>query len=84
MQMITDKPENGAVHHANSSVLFEYQDVQGLVDVFQERMAGYAYARQSSSSMNALQNILAEMEQGVGALTFASGRQPSQPRCSLC
>lgn len=69
-----NKPENGAVHQAkSSSVLFEYEDIQGLVDVFQGKAAGHAYSRQSSSSINALQNILAEMENGIGALTFASG-----------
>lgn len=71
---LLNEPENGAVHHARSnSVLFEYKDIQGLVDVFQGRAAGHAYSRQSSSSINALQNILTEMEQGIGALTFASG-----------
>lgn len=71
---VLNTPENGAVHSSSTnSVLFEYQDVQELVDVFQGKTLGHAYARQSCSSIAALQNLLVEMEQGVGALTFSSG-----------
>ncbi len=66
--------ENGAVHQASTnSVLFEYEKIEDLVDIFQGRVAGHAYSRQSSPSIEALQNIINEMEQGVGALTFATG-----------
>ncbi len=71
---LLNTPEDGAVHQATTnSVLFEYPKVEDLVDVFQGRQNGHAYSRQSSASINALQNILAEMEGGVGALTFATG-----------
>lgn len=71
---LLNHPEDGAVHQpATKSVLFEYKRVEDLVDVFQGRNAGHAYSRQSSASINALQNMLTQMEEGVGALTFASG-----------
>lgn len=71
---LVNQPENGAVHYPSSnSVLFEYKDVQGLVDVFQGKVAGHAYARQSCGSIAALQNMLCQLEGGVASLTFASG-----------
>lgn len=69
-----NKPQFGAVHEStNNSVLFEFEDVQDLVDVFQGKQAGHVYSRSSSSSAVALQNVLNEMEGGVGAVVFASG-----------
>ena len=71
---LLNQPEDGAVHHSTSnSVLFEYQDVNDLVAVFQGRQAGHVYSRSSSSSNAALQQILADLEGGVGALTFSTG-----------
>ncbi len=65
---------DGAVHSpANKSVLFEFSDAQGIVDAFQGRLAAHVYARSSSSTTNALQNVLNHFEQGVGAVTFATG-----------
>ena len=69
-----NKPQFGAVHEStNNSVLFEFEDVQDLVDVFQGKQAGHVYSRSSSSSAVALQNVLNEMENGVGAVVFATG-----------
>ena len=69
-----NKPQFGAVHEStNNSVLFEFEDVQDLVDVFQGKQAGHVYSRSSSSSAVALQNVLNEMEGGVGAVVFATG-----------
>lgn len=66
--------ENGAVHQPTTkSVLFEYQRIEDLVDIFQGRAEGHAYGRQSSPSVTALQNILTHLEEGVGALAFATG-----------
>jgi O-acetylhomoserine (thiol)-lyase len=71
---ILNSPESGAVHQAtNNSVLFEYKDAQDLVDVFQGKKAGHVYSRSSSGSNAALQNILTHLEDGVGAITFATG-----------
>ena len=71
---LLNTPESGAVHQAtNNSVLFEYKDAQGLVDVFQGKKAGHVYSRSSSGSNTALQNILTYLEGGIGAITFATG-----------
>lgn len=71
---LLNAPQSGAVHQStNNSVLFEYQDAQGLVDVFQGKTAGHVYGRSSSGSQAALQNILNHLEGGVGAITFATG-----------
>lgn len=71
---LLNEPENGAVHQAtNNSVLFEFKDAQGIVDVFQGKKAGHVYGRSSSGSNLALQNILNDMEGGVGAITFSTG-----------
>ncbi len=69
-----NRPQFGAVHEStNNSVLFEFEDVQDLVDVFQGKKAGHVYSRSSSSSAVSLQNILNELEGGVGAVVFATG-----------
>jgi O-acetylhomoserine (thiol)-lyase len=71
---LLNTPESGAVHQAtNNSVLFEYKDAQGLVDVFQGKKVGHVYSRSSSGSNAALQNILTHLEGGIGAITFATG-----------
>jgi O-acetylhomoserine (thiol)-lyase len=71
---LLNTPESGAVHQAtNNSVLFEYKDAQGLVDVFQGKKAGHVYSRSSSGSNAALQNILSYLEGGIGAITFSTG-----------
>lgn len=69
-----NKPVDGSVHSPTSnSVLFEYQDVNDLVDVFQGRKVGHVYSRSSSSSNTALQNQLSDIEDGIGAITFSTG-----------
>jgi O-acetylhomoserine (thiol)-lyase len=69
-----NKPQFGAVHEStNNSVLFEFEDVQDLVDVFQGKKTGHVYSRSSSSSAVSLQNVLNELEGGIGAVVFATG-----------
>ncbi|MFW8589545.1 cystathionine gamma-synthase family protein [Glaciecola sp. 2405UD65-10] len=69
-----NKPQHGAVHEAtNNSVLFEFDDVADLEAVFQGEKPGHVYSRSSSNSAVALQNILSELEGGVGAATFSTG-----------
>lgn len=67
-------PDSGAVHYpVVNSVLFGYQNPQDLVDIFQGKQAGHAYARQSTPTTDALQTLVNDMEDGVGCLSFASG-----------
>lgn len=69
-----NSPQDGAVHFPTSnSVLFEYDDVNDLIDVFQGKKIGHVYSRSSSSSNTALQNIINDLEGGVGAVTFSTG-----------
>lgn len=69
-----NKPSDGSVHSPTSnSVLFEYQDVNDLVDVFQGRKVGHVYSRSSSSSNTSLQNQLCDIEGGIGSVTFSTG-----------
>ncbi|MCU7554023.1 cystathionine gamma-synthase family protein [Alteromonas sp. ASW11-19] len=71
---ILNKPEHGAVHASRTnSVLFEFDDAQGIIDVFQGKKAGHVYGRSSSSSVAALQNMLNDLEGGAGALCYATG-----------
>ncbi|WP_166422787.1 cystathionine gamma-synthase family protein [Paraglaciecola sp. 20A4] len=71
---VINKPQNGAVHQAtNNSVLFAFDNAQDLVDVFQGKAAGHVYSRSSSASSVSLQNILCELEEGIGAVTFSTG-----------
>ncbi|WP_289031828.1 cystathionine gamma-synthase family protein [uncultured Paraglaciecola sp.] len=71
---MVNSPENGAVHQATTnSVLFEFKEAQDIVDVFQGKKAGHVYGRSSTASNVALQNILNHIEDGVGAITFATG-----------
>ncbi len=71
---LLNQPQDGAVHQAtNNSVLFNFDKIEDLVDIFQGKVPGHAYSRQSSMSIDALQNMVSHVEGGVGALTFASG-----------
>ena len=67
-------PEHGGVHSSTSnSVLFEFKDAQGIIDAFQGKRAAHVYSRSSSPSVAALQNMLNDLEGGVGSLCFATG-----------
>ncbi len=67
-------PDSGAVHYpVVNSVLFGYENPQELVNIFQGKQAGHAYARQSTPTTDALQSMVNDMEGGVGCLVFASG-----------
>ena len=65
--------EYGAVHAPiHNSVPYGFDDVQGLIDVFQGK-PGHAYARQSTPTIDALQHKICQMDNGYASLVFASG-----------
>ncbi len=67
-------PEHGGVHSSTSnSVLFEFKDAQGIIDAFQGKRAAHVYSRSSSPSVAALQNMLNDLEGGVGTLCYSTG-----------
>ncbi len=71
---LLNQPESGAVHTpSTNSVLFEFKDAQGIIDVFQGKKVGHVYSRSSSPSVVALQNMINQLEQGVGAVCFSTG-----------
>lgn len=68
------KPEFGALHQPiHTSVTWGYDDVQGLVNVFQNKAKGYAYSRQGNPTTAALEHKLNQMEQGKATVTFSTG-----------
>jgi len=71
---LLNSPEHGGVHTSiSNSVLFEFSDAQGIIDAFQGKRAAHVYSRSSSPSVAALQNMLNDLEDGVGALCFSTG-----------
>src|SRR5271154_5086267 len=69
-----DKPEHGALHKPiHTSVTFGYDDVQDLVDIFQNKKKGYAYSRQGNPTAAALEEKVTMMENGIATVSFATG-----------
>ncbi len=68
------KPEFGAIHQpVHNAVTWGYDDVQGLVDVFQNKAKGYAYSRQGNPTTAALEHKVSQMEQGIATVSFSTG-----------
>jgi len=66
--------EFGAIHAPiYNSATYGYDDIQDLINIFQGRQAGQAYARQATPTIDMLQNMICEMEQGKASLCFSSG-----------
>ena len=68
------KPEFGALHQPiHTAVTWGYDDVNGLVDVFQNKTKGYAYSRQGNPTVTALEHKITQMEQGMATVAFSTG-----------
>jgi O-acetylhomoserine (thiol)-lyase len=68
------KPEHGALHKPiHTSVTYGYDDVQDLVNVFQNKASGFAYSRQGNPTVNALEHKVTQMENGFASVCFATG-----------
>ncbi len=68
------KPEHGAMHKpVHTSVAYGYDDVQDLVDVFQNKTKGYAYSRQGNPTVTALEQKVTQMEKGLSTIAFSTG-----------
>ena len=66
--------EHGALHKpVHTSVAYGYEDAHDLAAVFQGRQAGYSYGRQSNPTIEALQDKITGMEDGVGSVAFGTG-----------
>lgn len=69
-----DHPEHGSLHKPiHTSIAYEYADARELAAVFQGRKNGYNYGRQQNPTVNALQNRITHMEQGLTTVAFATG-----------
>ncbi|MDP9081932.1 MAG: cystathionine gamma-synthase family protein [Bacteroidota bacterium] len=68
------KPEHGALHKPiHTSVTYGYDDVQDLVDIFQNKKKGYAYSRQGNPTVTALEHKVTNMENGMSTIAFSTG-----------
>jgi O-acetylhomoserine (thiol)-lyase len=68
------KPEHGALHKPiHTSVTYGYDDVQDLVDIFQNKKKGYAYSRQGNPTVTALEQKVTQMEKGLSTIAFSTG-----------
>ena len=68
------KPEHGALHKPiHTSVTYGYDDVQDLVDIFQNKKKGYAYSRQGNPTVSALEHKVTQMENGFSTIAFSTG-----------
>jgi O-acetylhomoserine (thiol)-lyase len=68
------KPEHGALHKPiHTSVTYGYDDVQDLVNVFQNKASGFAYSRQGNPTVSALEHKVTQMENGFATICFSTG-----------
>jgi O-acetylhomoserine (thiol)-lyase len=68
------KPEFGALHQpVHTAVTWGYDDVNNLIDVFQNKTKGYAYSRQGNPTVAALEHKVTQMEGGIGTVAFSTG-----------
>jgi O-acetylhomoserine (thiol)-lyase len=68
------KPEHGALHKPiHTSVTYGYDEVEELVDIFQNKKKGYAYSRQGNPTVSALENKITLMEKGMSTIAFSTG-----------
>ncbi len=69
-----NKPEHGALHKpVHTSVTYAYDDVQDLVNVFQNKASGFAYSRQGNPTVAALEHKITQMEKGLATVAFSTG-----------
>ncbi len=73
------KPGNGEprVLPIYQSTTFKYDDAQTLGDLFDLKIAGDFYTRLSNPTANAVENKIAALEGGVGALLTSAGQAAS-------
>jgi len=68
------KPEFGAIHQPlHTAVTWSFDDVNDLVNVFQNKAKGYAYSRQGNPTVTALEQKVTKMEQGLATVAFSTG-----------
>ena len=67
-------PEHGALHKPiHNNIAFGYDSSRELAEVFQGVKGGFAYGRQANPTVEALENKLNWMENGIATIAFSSG-----------
>jgi O-acetylhomoserine (thiol)-lyase len=68
------RPEHGSLHKPiHTSIAYGYEKAEGLAAVFQNRVPGYAYARQANPTVTAVEAKVTALEQGIGTICFSTG-----------
>ncbi|MBX3705187.1 MAG: cystathionine gamma-synthase family protein [Pseudomonadales bacterium] len=66
--------EHGSLHKpVHSTVAYGYTDARDLAAVFQGTQPGFTYGRQVNPTVDALQNKISRMEEGLHTACFATG-----------
>lgn len=66
--------EHGSLHKpVHATVAYGYEDARDLAAAFQGTRPGYTYGRQVNPTVDALQEKITKMEQGVQSVCFATG-----------
>ena len=66
--------EHGAVHKpVHTSVAFGYEKAEDLAQVFQGNQPGYTYGRQVNPTVDALEDKISRMENGLKTVCFSTG-----------
>lgn len=66
--------EHGSLHKpVHSTVAYGYADARDLAAVFQGTQPGFTYGRQVNPTVDALQNKISRMEEGLHTACFATG-----------
>lgn len=69
-----DAIEHGSLHKpVHATVAYGYEDARELAAVFQGTQFGYTYGRQVNPTVEALQNKISLMEEGLHSVCFATG-----------
>lgn len=68
------KPEFGALHQPiHTAVTWGYENVNDLINVFQNKQKGFAYSRQGNPTVAALEHKVTQMENGRDSVAFSTG-----------
>ncbi len=66
--------EHGSLHKPiHTAVAYGYRDARELAQVFQGKKPGYRYGRQGNPTINALEDKITRMEDGMATLCFSTG-----------
>lgn len=66
--------EHGSLHKPiHTSVAYGYESAEDLAAVFQGKQAGYTYSRQINPTVEALQDKITRMEDGLRTVCFSTG-----------